>query len=292
MQVVDNSAAVKLERDKFAFGKNWSRFLATIDETRIAAASSSMRSLLGVETLEGKRFLDAGCGSALFSLAASRLGASVTSIDIDVQCVACAHEMKRRFSDNTCQWTIRRGSLLDTNLLDELGSFEVVYCWGVAHHTGDMWTAIENLLPRVSEPGTLVLAIYNDQQYISRLWSGVKQIYQRLPSPLKIVWAATIGSVLFLKRFSITLLACVLRLITMRNPMMPMLNWYRESQGRGMHPWYDLVDWVGGWPFEVAKPEAVFRFMRDRGFALQEIVTVSGHGCNEFVFRRRSVGTE
>jgi 2-polyprenyl-3-methyl-5-hydroxy-6-metoxy-1,4-benzoquinol methylase len=288
MQVADNRDSAEVEPGKFAFGKNWSHFLATIDETRVSAALSSMQSLLSVQELSGRRFLDAGCGSALFSLAAARLGASVVSIDVDSQCVACAHEMKRRFSSNACDWTIKSGSLLDAEFMKGLGSFDVVYCWGVAHHTGNMWQALENLLPRVSPSGTIVLAIYNDQQYVSRLWSSIKQIYQRLPAPLKIVWAAAIGLTLFLKRFSITLLACLLRLITLRNPVTPIVNWYNEAQGRGMHPWYDLVDWVGGWPFEVAKPEAIFRFMRDRGFELQELVTVSGHGCNEFVFQRRN----
>jgi 2-polyprenyl-6-hydroxyphenyl methylase/3-demethylubiquinone-9 3-methyltransferase len=59
-----------------------------------------------------------------------------------------------------------------------------------------------------------------------------------------------------------------------------------------MHAWYDLVDWVGGWPFEVAKPEEIFRFFRDRGFTLQELTTCSGHGCNEFVFIRSKVASD
>jgi 2-polyprenyl-6-hydroxyphenyl methylase/3-demethylubiquinone-9 3-methyltransferase len=50
----------------------------------------------------------------------------------------------------------------------------------------------------------------------------------------------------------------------------------------------DVVDWIGGFPFETAKPETIFRFYRDRGFVLEELTTCgSRHGCNEFVFRKR-----
>jgi 2-polyprenyl-6-hydroxyphenyl methylase/3-demethylubiquinone-9 3-methyltransferase len=152
-----------------------------------------------------------------------------------------------------------------------------------------MWECIDNLLPRVAPGGTIVLAIYNDQQYVSRIWGGVKRTYQHLPSIARPTLVAAVGLSIFLKRAALTLLASALRLVTLRNPLVPALNWVRESQSRGMHGWYDLVDWVGGWPFEVARPEEVFRFVRDRGFTLRGMTTSLGHGCNEFVFVRDSV---
>jgi 2-polyprenyl-3-methyl-5-hydroxy-6-metoxy-1,4-benzoquinol methylase len=270
----------------FPFGKNWARFLCSLGESRIQAAEESLRCLLGRVRLDGCRFLDAGSGSGLFSLAAYRLGAEVTSFDVDLDSVACTQEVKRRFSGGCDRWRIVRGSLLDRNFLSSLGQFEIVYCWGVAHHTGDMWTAIANLSSIVPLDGVLVLAIYNDQLYVSRAWGGVKRIYQRLPASIRPCYVVVIGSAEFLKRLGVTLMACVLRLLTLRNPFVPLINWARESQSRGMHGWYDLVDWVGGWPFEVARPEDVFRFLRDRGFMLQEMTTSVGHGCNEFVFMR------
>ena len=52
-----------------------------------------------------------------------------------------------------------------------------------------------------------------------------------------------------------------------------------------MSPWHDIVDWVGGYPFEVAKPEPIFGFYRDRGFRLQALKTCAGGlGCNELLF--------
>jgi 2-polyprenyl-6-hydroxyphenyl methylase/3-demethylubiquinone-9 3-methyltransferase len=178
--------------------------------------------------------------------------------------------------------------LTDRDFLISLGRFDVVYCWGVAHHTGAMWKAIDNLAAIVEPGGKLVLAVYNDQQYISRAWRGIKRFYQRLPAVLRPLLVASIGLVIFVKRAVVTLAACLLRLMMLRNPWTPIGNWLAEGPQRGMHAWYDLVDWVGGWPFEVARPEDVFRFLRDRGFVLQEMTTVAGHGCNEFVFVKQS----
>lgn len=273
----------------FRFGKNWARFLASLNDERIQGAEDSLRRLLRRD-LSGCRFLDAGSGSGLFSLAAHRLGAEVTSFDVDADSVACSRELKQRYASDAENWSVLDGSLLDRIFLESLGKFDVVYCWGVAHHTGSMWTAIENLSSLVNPGGSIVLAIYNDQFYVSRVWRAVKRIYQRLPQFLRPLYVAAIGCISFARRLTTTLLASLLRLLTLRNPLIPFLNWAGESKTRGMHAWYDLVDWVGGWPFEVARPEEVFRFLRDRGFVLDELTTSGGHGCNEFVFRRS--GTE
>jgi len=274
--------------ERFAFGHNWKRFLATIDQQRIDAAQQSLLTLLHTDNLHERRFLDAGSGSGLFSLAATRLGADVISFDMDPECVACNRELQQRFCTGVSQWKILSGSILDEGFLRTLGTFDIVYCWGAVHNTGSMWNAIENLAPLVARGGTLVLAIFNDQLYISRAWRGVKRVYQRLPRMLRPLFVIAVGLSTFVKRLVVTLLAILLRLLTFRNPVTPVGNWIRETHSRGMHGWYDLVNWVGGWPFEVARPEEVFRFLRDRGFTLQELTTSSGHGCNEFVFVRNT----
>jgi 2-polyprenyl-3-methyl-5-hydroxy-6-metoxy-1,4-benzoquinol methylase len=286
LPAAENRSAAPEDAGHFEFGRNWAAFLSTLDESKIDQAEASIRRLLNVTDLTGKQFLDAGSGSGLFSLAAWRMGASVTSIDLDPQSVACTSELRSRYASDSDRWTVQTGSLLDAGFVESLGAFDFVYCWGVAHHTGRMWTAIENLARRVSTSGRLVIAIYNDQQYISRAWSGVKKIYQRMPVYLRPAYVAVIAAALFFKRLTITVIASALRLATLRNPLTPFLNWIHEDRGRGMDRWHDLVDWVGGWPFEVARPEAIFRFLRDRGFALEELTTTDGHGCNEFVFRR------
>lgn len=284
---MDNQEKLSPADAPFAFGKNWGQFLKTLNEQRIQVAEDSLLRLTNRSHLKGCHFLDAGSGSGLFSLAAFRLGATVTSFDVDSDSVGCTQELKRRYGTaSEREWRILHGSLLDKAFLNTLGEFDVVYCWGVAHHTGHMWSAIENLTTRLKSGGTFVLAIYNDQLYVSRAWRAIKRIYNRLPAVLRPLYVLAIGAAEFSKRFVVTMAACLLRLVTLRNPMVPMLNWARESQSRGMHGWYDLIDWVGGWPFEVARPEEVFRFVRDRGFLLEELSTSIGHGCNEFAFVR------
>ena len=141
---------------RFQFGKNWSRFLKKIDNERITIAAQSLKNMLKVDDLNGKRFLDIGSGSGLFSLAARRLGANVYSFDYDIHSVACTEELKRRYLPNDSKWHIEQGSVLDADYLHSLGKFEIVYAWGVLFCTGDMWQAMANVSIPVADRGKLV----------------------------------------------------------------------------------------------------------------------------------------
>lgn len=172
--------------DRFQFGENWQRFLAVLNEERLAEAERSLREMLRAPSLVGKSFLDVGSGSGLFSLAAVRLGASaVHSIDFDPTSVACTREVKRRLEPSAEDWTIERGNVLDDAEMAALGQWDIVYAWGVLHHTGDMRTAMENVAPLVAPTGRLFISIYNDQGLKSRLWRRVKQVFNTLPAALR-----------------------------------------------------------------------------------------------------------
>lgn len=247
------------------------------DRLRIREAEESLKKMLETETLEGKTFLDIGSGSGLLSLAARRLGALVHSLDYDTDSVACTEELRRRFFAGDTNWTVEQASVLDEDHIRGLGRFDVVYSWGVLHHTGHMWDALANVAPLVEEGGLLFIAIYNDQGKQSRRWLAVKKAYNRLPSGLRflVLWPA------FLKLWWKRLLKDLLR-------GRPGHSW--KSQVRGMSAWADVVDWVGGYPFEVAKPEEIFDFYRQRGFHLLRMTTQAGDlGCNEFVFRKTTL---
>ena len=260
---------------RFQFGDNWRRFLEVLDDDRIAIAEKSLQQMLDVESLQGKTFLDAGSGSGLFSLAARRLGAKVHSFDYDPQSVACTAELKQRYFADDTQWVVEEGSVLDKDYLARLGQFDVVYSWGVLHHTGAMWQALGNIATRAAGGGQIFIAIYNDQGRASKIWKAIKKSYNRTPTVLRwtILWPV------MLRLWGPTMLRDLLS-------GKPLATWdnYKKN-GRGMTPWRDVVDWVGGYPFEVATPEEIFEFYRDRDFLLKELKTCAGgHGCNEFVF--------
>ena len=163
--------------ERFDFGFNWTRFLTQLNDKRISDAERSLSKMLGVTNLKEKTFLDVGSGSGLFSLAARRLGAKVHSFDYDAQSVACTEELRRRYFFEDRNWTVERGSVLDAEYLSSLGQYDVVYSWGVLHHTGNMWKALDNVVLSVKSEGVLFIAIYNDQSWISSYWARIKKIF-------------------------------------------------------------------------------------------------------------------
>jgi 2-polyprenyl-6-hydroxyphenyl methylase/3-demethylubiquinone-9 3-methyltransferase len=274
----------EIERgERFAFGENWLAFLRTLDEARIQSAEAAMRAMLRDRPITGQTFLDVGCGSGLSSLVARRLGARVHSFDYDLESVRCTQELRRRYAGDDPDWTIQQGSVLDRTFMKSLGHYEVVYSWGVLHHTGRMWEAVDAAAAAVAPGGRLFIALYNDLGTLSDRWRWIKKTYNRLPSPLQPIFSAMVMAPQELKTFA--------RLTLSGRPMDYVRLWTQPND-RGMHRWRDVVDWVGGYPYEVAAPDAVFDFCAERGFTLTAMKCRGvGLGCNEFVFERAAAPT-
>lgn len=264
--------------ERFAFGRNWKKFLSVLDEQRIASAEQSLLRMLGGDNLAGLSFLDIGSGSGLFSLAARRLGARVRSFDYDADSVACTRELKRRYFPADPDWVVTRGSVLDRGFVEALGPFDVVYSWGVLHHTGDLWRALDLSCLPVAPGGRLLVAIYNDAGSQTARWKRIKRMYCRLPEPLRVPFVLAVSAPAEAKALA--------RAIAAGEPGAYVRAWRSSARTRGMSRWHDIVDWIGGYPYEAARADQVFAFCRQRGFVLSGLTTGGGLGCNEFLFER------
>ena len=276
---MDANAAEIARGERFEFGQNWSQFLPDINEERIQQAEKSLREMLEVDSLSGKTFLDIGSGSGLFSLAARRLGARVHSFDFDPKSVYCTTELRKTHFRDDESWKIQEASVLDGEFMKSLGQYDIVYSWGVLHHTGDLWTAMEHAQQRVAPGGKLFIALYNDTGSQSARWYWIKKTYCGLPGILRSPFAALVWLPNELKLLAKSVLTL--------NPKLYTDSWTQYRDNRGMTKWRDIIDWVGGYPYEVSTPDEVFDFGRERGFVLTKLNCGRvGLGCNQFVFEK------
>jgi len=271
------------DKAAFSFGKNWQAFLKSYDEERLQQAALSLQDFLGLPDLKKRTFVDIGCGSGLFSYAAHHLGASrVVSFDIDPFSVDCCLYL-RSMAGNPSAWTVHQGSILDQEFIRGLGTFDVVYSWGVLHHTGRMWEAIASTIYMTAPGGYLYVALYNKilsrngkASCIHDFWLGVKKTYNRHPF---------VGAYVF----EPLAMAAYLSMVVARgeNPYTHVKNY---KSHRGMSWCTDATDWLAGYPYEFATVEEVFRFVRssDPNLELVNIKVTSGRGLNWFLFKKRA----
>lgn len=262
----------------FSFGENWLAFAADLTPERIVAAERDLIRLMPSADLSGRRFLDIGSGSGLSSLVARQLGAAVYSFDVDEQSVACTRALRNRFRPDDPEWTITSGSILEPGHIENLGQFDVVYSWGVLHHTGSMEQAIKNAARLVAPGGILALALYRKTR-LCRAWALEKRWYSQASPRAQRIAA----------RVYVTLFAAALRLRGQR--LEDRARTYHENR-RGMDFYRDVHDWLGGYPYESIAPSELDALLRPLGLILSKSSTrpmslgLFGSGCDEFVYNR------
>jgi 2-polyprenyl-6-hydroxyphenyl methylase/3-demethylubiquinone-9 3-methyltransferase len=252
----------------FSFGHNWQEFIDKhFTQERVETAKQHLLKFLGVESLNGLTFVDVGCGSGLMSLAALEAGATrVVSFDIDPKSVSTTKHI-RELRGNSDNWEILQGSALDQSFLASLDKADIVYSWGVLHHTGSMWEAVRNTATLMKPQSIFYLGLYTTTS-LSKFWLKVKKRYNRA-SP-------------FLK--NVMVLAYFLLLDVLPHPFTFMRKIRNYKKTRGMDQFTDIRDWLGGYPYEDAKPEEVLRFCHAQlGLELTDMTT--GEAVTEYLFK-------
>jgi 2-polyprenyl-6-hydroxyphenyl methylase/3-demethylubiquinone-9 3-methyltransferase len=264
----------------FRFGENWKSFLSTVTPETLREAERGLARLFPGDELKSRRFLDIGCGSGLSLVAAHRLGAaSVDGIDIDPESIEASRALLGRYVP-TGACSAKVASVFDLGPGLERG-YDIVYSWGVLHHTGDLWAALERAASMVVPGGRLAVALYR-RTPLCGFWKQEKRFYSAASKPVQAAIRAIYQSV-----FSAALLA------TGRNPFNYVAH-YRSA--RGMDWRHDVHDWLGGYPYESVEPDAVTGYLGQLGFVTERVFEhpataggLLGSHCDEFVAARRAV---
>ena len=259
----------------FEFGQNWQDYAASIDETHVERAMTSMERLLTKEELADRSFLEIGSGSGIHTLSALRLGATnVYATDIDPDSVKTTSSVLQKFAPGL-NWKSEEKSIFDL----QTSGFDIVYSWGVLHHTGDMFGAIDKALDQVNPSGLVCLALYR-KTALCWLWKIEKKFYTNAPEGIR----------KFLRGLFVAIFraGCIAKGVNFRDYV---ANYQSD---RGMSYYHDIHDWMGGYPYESITPKALTAYVEAKGYALVRSLTrpggigIFGAGCDEFVFRKTS----
>ncbi len=274
----------------FEFGKNWKTFIEKhFSEERAYVAYTSLLNSLAKENLNGLDFLDIGSGSGLHSLAAFRAGAKrVVSFDYDENSVATTKALWHMEGEPQ-NWIIMQGSVLDRNFMAGLGKFDLVYSWGVLHHTGNMWQGIENSLLPMHENSILFIALYSDTIYRDSSYVGWPtpekwlEIKQKYNSGNKFTKKRLEYSYIYYNYFKSAGFKPGALIRAYQNFARDVKKY---SKDRGMEYWVNLRDWLGGWPMEFVVEQDFIDFMKKNSVFPLRIN--SGAGNTEFLCRPKN----
>lgn len=264
-----------MEYKRFEFGKNWLSFVMDISDEDINKAKSNILLWLENEDLSKKTILDIGCGSGLHSYAFFQLGSKkIISFDFDNKSVEATKILWEK-AGKPSNWEIFQGSVLDDEWLSNLGEFDIIYSWGVLHHTGNMWKSIKNVLDySVHDKSKIWLALYQ----------GVNTYKSDFELKIKYNKSNFFGKKLMV-------LNAILKIMKKRRAKGENPFTWNVKRGRGMNTYHDLVDWMGGFPYEVCSKDELAAFMKKNGGG-DLIKYNDDESCIVYVFDKNSKNIE
>lgn len=269
---------LKQQATHFAFGKNWASYASLIGDTEIAEARKGLLKLVPEDALRGRSFIDIGCGSGLHALAAASCGVGrIMAIDIDPDSVATTRQVLQQYAVSV-PWEVEEISIFDLDA-SKHGTYDIVYSWGVLHHTGAMVEAIGKAAALVAPGGLFAFALYRRTR-MDRFWIAEKRFYARSPQALQ--W--------LVRHAYIAAFATAMTL--QGGSFSNYVANYRSTRGMNWH--HDVHDWLGGYPYEAILAPEVEELMQEHGFEAVRVFSramtsgVLGSGCDEYVYRRRA----
>jgi SAM-dependent methyltransferase len=259
-----------VEKITFSFGKNWKNYVESISDDNIYAAKQDILEWLGEFQVRGKSVLDIGSGSGIHSYCFYLLGANkIFSFDYDKNSVEATSIFWEK-AGKPSNWTVTQGSVLENEFVSKIAESDIVYSWGVLHHTGDMWNAIKNAASLVKAGGFFFISIYakgpnyerhlalkrkfNEKGSIGKWWMIWEYIFKRH------IWR---------------------RIKRRQNPFL-----WNEKKVRGMNVYNDVVDWLGGLPYEVAHEQELSDFLSKLGFKLEKAELRGEGACHRLLYKR------
>jgi 2-polyprenyl-3-methyl-5-hydroxy-6-metoxy-1,4-benzoquinol methylase len=242
------SALVNLKEDgNFSFGFNWIDYAKNrLNEAIISQHLSDLAQIYNEIDNRGA-LLDLGSGSGLSSLCFLRLGFnSVTSVDLDPYSIEAGEATMERFGEPyRGRWNTHQANILDPLFVAaNSNKYDVVYSWGVLHHTGDMWQAIRNAASLVANKGIFHITLYRSGGMYT----------QHLRMKFAFLMSDREGK----KRILFDYLNLIEKTVN-HSVFLP-------KDHRGMNHFNDALDWLGGVPYEVADPDVLQSYLFSLGF--------------------------
>ena len=122
------------------------------------------------DALRGKDVLDVGCGSGIATQMLAEAGANVTAVDLTDWAVETT---RRRLAAFGLEGDVRREDAEQLPFADE--SFDLVFSWGVIHHSSDMDRALAELVRVCRRGGRIVIMVYHRHSLFFLVYRGFQR---------------------------------------------------------------------------------------------------------------------